>query len=71
MVFAPTAFDRHCASCHTKNGFLTGETEPMPADDVLLPDALSASLSSGPPFAMRPDEPRWPSTLCIAIPGSH
>ena len=27
--FEPIDFDRHCASCHTKDGFVDGETDPL------------------------------------------
>jgi hypothetical protein len=46
--FQAMHFDRHCASCHLKNGLLTGETDFVPPDLLLLPadippEALGAS----------------------------
>lgn len=37
----PIAFDRHCASCHAKDGSV-GSVEPIPQADVLAPEALVA-----------------------------
>jgi len=40
--FQPITFDRHCASCHTSDGALTGETDPVDPALLVPPDALSA-----------------------------
>jgi len=37
----PIVFDRHCASCHAKDGSL-GLVEPVPQEDVVLPADLLA-----------------------------
>jgi hypothetical protein len=43
--FLPISFERHCASCHTEQGFLTGETDPLPADLLVLPENLPAEAA--------------------------
>jgi hypothetical protein len=45
--FQPIAFDRHCASCHTNNGFLTGDTDFIDPALVVLPAALPDALRAG------------------------
>jgi hypothetical protein len=44
--FEPIGFDAHCASCHTKNGFLTGETDPVSPALLLMPEQLGLQRSS-------------------------
>ena len=41
--FQPMVFERHCASCHTTNGLLNGETDFIPPEFLLTPDLLPAS----------------------------
>lgn len=45
--FQPMTFDRHCRSCHTKDGFVTGDTEAVPKDLLVL----SAAQAGAPPPA--------------------
>jgi hypothetical protein len=42
--FQPLNFDRHCASCHLKNGLMTGETDFIPPDLIALPADVPAGL---------------------------
>jgi hypothetical protein len=37
----PISFDRHCASCHLKDGSV-GSMDPVPQEDALPPDAIKA-----------------------------
>jgi hypothetical protein len=37
----PISFDRHCASCHQKEGSV-GSMDPVPQEDALPPDAIKA-----------------------------
>ena len=37
----PISFDRHCASCHLKDGSV-GSMDPVPQEDALPPDAIRA-----------------------------
>jgi len=50
--FQPMTFDRHCASCHTKDGFVTGDSEAVSGD--LL--ALSAEQAGAAPPTQTPAE---------------
>jgi len=34
--FQPMTFDRHCRGCHTKDGFITGDTEAVSKDLLVL-----------------------------------
>jgi hypothetical protein len=45
--FQPMTFDRHCRSCHTKDGFVTGDTEAVPKELLVL----SAEQAGAPPPA--------------------
>jgi hypothetical protein len=38
--FQPISFDRHCASCHLVRGVLTGQTDALSADAIVLPNAV-------------------------------
>ncbi len=44
VAFQPIDFDRHCAACHTKDGAISGDSEPVYPD--LL--AMSADLAGAP-----------------------
>ena len=58
--FQPMTFDRHCRSCHTKDGFVTGDTEAVPKDLLVL----SAEQAGAPPPAFEEGGPR--TRLCSA-----
>jgi hypothetical protein len=45
--FQPMTFDRHCRSCHTRDGFVTGDTEAVPKEFLVL----SAEQAGAPPPA--------------------
>jgi hypothetical protein len=44
--FEPPNFDRHCASCHLKNGVM-GPTDPIPAEALVLPQNTDPSIGRG------------------------
>ena len=44
--FEPPSFDRHCASCHLKNGTM-GPTDPIPAEALVLPQDSDPSIGQG------------------------
>src|SRR3954469_5592374 len=46
--FQPMTFDRHCRACHTKDGFVTGDTEAVSKDYLVL----SAEQAGAPPPAI-------------------
>src|SRR5438067_144536 len=50
--FQPMTFDRHCRACHTKDGNVTGESEAVAADLLVL----SAQQAGAPPPAQTPAE---------------
>jgi hypothetical protein len=50
--FQPMTFARHCQSCHTKDGFVTGDSEAVSAD--LL--TFAADQAGGPPPTQTPAE---------------
>ena len=39
-AFQPLTFDRHCASCHLKDGLITGETDFVQPDLLVLPEEI-------------------------------
>lgn len=57
-AFVPITFERHCQSCHTKNGLLTGETESIPTNLVVLPESVPAQWlgNSKPRIEANPDD---------------
>jgi hypothetical protein len=57
-AFVPITFDRHCVSCHTKNGLLSGETESIPTNLVVLPQNVPAQWigNSKPRIETNPDD---------------
>jgi hypothetical protein len=57
-AFVPITFDRHCVSCHTKNGLLSGETESITASLVVLPENVPAQWlgNSKPRIEANPDD---------------
>ena len=50
--FQPMTFDRHCRACHTKDGNVSGESEAVSADLLVL----SAQQAGAPPPAQTPAE---------------
>jgi len=50
--FQPMTFDRHCRACHTKDGNVTGDSEAVPPDLLVL----SAEQAGAPPPAQSPAE---------------
>jgi hypothetical protein len=50
-AFQPLNFDRHCAACHTKNGAVTGDTDPVSADLLVM-----AAAAGGAPPSSQPAE---------------
>jgi hypothetical protein len=50
-TFEPPTFDQHCASCHSGNGFVTGETDPMSPEFLIDATQIAEpSVSSGVPM---------------------
>ena len=46
--FEPIDFDTHCASCHTKDGLVTGETDPLDGRSLLpVPSAGGPAIAPG------------------------
>lgn len=37
VTFDPLSFDRHCAACHTQNGFVNGKSDAISPDLLTLP----------------------------------
>lgn len=58
QAFVPITFDRHCVSCHAKNGLLSGETESITASLVVRPENVPAQWmgTSKPRLEDNPDE---------------
>jgi len=50
--FQPMTFDRHCRACHTKDGNVTGESEAVSADLLVL----NAQQAGAPPPTQAPAE---------------
>jgi hypothetical protein len=42
--FKPMTFDKHCASCHSNNGVLLGETDFVPPTMLVLPADVPSAL---------------------------
>ena len=42
--FQPVNFDRHCAACHTKAGAITGDSEPVYADLLVLTPGVAGPV---------------------------
>ena len=57
-AFVPITFDRHCVSCHTKNGLLSGETESITTSLIVRPENVPAQWlgNSKPRIVENPDE---------------
>ncbi len=55
-AFQPLSFDRHCASCHLKNGVFEGETDFVSPEFMLLPAEVPADAlgSSNPLIRLNP-----------------
>jgi hypothetical protein len=46
VTFEPLSFDRHCAGCHTKDGFVTGTSDAVSPDLLTLPADVPAIRTS-------------------------
>lgn len=46
VTFEPLSFDRHCAACHTKEGFVTGSSDAIAPELLTLPADVPSVATS-------------------------